>query len=114
LNGTGTYTVRLPPSRGKYKNVKVGGFASKREAARYQELKLMEKANLISDLRSQVCFELVPKQDGERAVKYIADMVYKDRLGNICVEDAKGFKTQVYIIKRKLMKFRHGISIIEV
>ena len=57
---------------------------------------------------------LIPKgKDGERAVKYIADFVYKEN-GQVIVEDVKGKKkTQVYILKRKLMLERHGIKILE-
>lgn len=100
----------------KYNNIKtvVDGitFDSKKEAQRYQTLKLFEKAGMITDLKCQVAFELIPKQDGERAVKYIADFVYKE-LGKVVVEDVKGKRTQVYILKRKLMLERHGIKILE-
>lgn len=87
-------------------------FDSKKEAKRYQELKLLERGGVISDIDCQVKFELLPKQDGERAVKYIADFVYKEN-GQVIVEDVKGKKTQVYILKRKLMLERHGIKILE-
>jgi hypothetical protein len=78
-------------------------FDSKAEANRYCELKLLQKANKISDLKLQVPFELVPKQKGERAVKYIADFVYLENGINI-IEDCKGIKTPLYIVKRKLTK----------
>ena len=103
---------------GKYNNtrVEVDGmpFDSKREAARWQELRLLERAGEISDLRRQVRYELVPKLPGERPVDYIADFVYRNKDGNEVVEDVKGVRTQVYIIKRKLMLWRHGIRIREV
>ena len=88
-------------------------FDSKREAARYTELKLMQRAGLISDLRRQVKFELIPKQQGERAVSYIADFVYSED-GQTVVEDVKGVRTPVYRIKKKLMLWRHGVRIREV
>jgi hypothetical protein len=88
-------------------------FASKREAARYTELKLMQRAGLISDLRRQVKYELIPKQQGERAVSYIADFVYTED-GKTVVEDVKGVRTPVYKIKKKLMLWRHGVKIREV
>ena len=88
-------------------------FDSKREANRYAELKLLERAGEISDLKLQVPFELIPKQPGERSVKYIADFVYLEG-GKSVVEDVKGKKTRDYIIKRKLMLWRHGITIKEV
>jgi len=88
-------------------------FQSRKEAKRYQELKLMQRAGLISDLRRQVKFELIPKQQGERAVSYIADFVYSED-GQTVVEDVKGVRTPVYRIKKKLMLWRHGVRIREV
>lgn len=83
-----------------------------REANRWCELKLLERAGKISDLQRQVKFELIPKQDGERPVYYIADFVYVEN-GREVVEDAKGKRTKEYIIKRKLMLYFHGIKIKE-
>lgn len=100
----------------KYNNVKTMidniPFSSKKEAQRYATLRMLEKTGCISDLKCQVAFELIPKQQGERAVKYIADFVYKEN-GRVIVEDVKGKRTQVYILKRKLMLERHGIKILE-
>lgn len=94
----------------KYHNKKttVGDitFDSRAEAARYAELKLLERAGAISGLRLQVSFELVPKQSGERSVVYKADFVYTER-GRTVVEDVKGMRTRDYIIKRKLLKWRY-------
>ena len=100
----------------KYHNTKVRAgdevFDSRREYNRWCELRLLERAGQISELKRQVAFELIPKQDGERSVKYIADFVYtKD--GKMVVEDAKGAKTPAYIIKRKLMLFVHKIRVKE-
>lgn len=96
----------------KYHNKKIvvegKTFDSKKEANRYQALKMLENANIIRNLSRQVPFELVPKQDGERAVKYIADFVYVETAtGKIIVEDVKGYRTDVYKIKRKLFKWRY-------
>lgn len=88
-------------------------FDSKREACRYSELKLLTKAGEISDIERQVEYQLIPKQPGERAVKYIADFRYKNKDGQTIVEDVKGYKTEVYKIKRKLMLYVHGIKIRE-
>ena len=93
-------------------------FDSIKECQRYCELKLMQRAGVISDLQLQVPFELIPTQriDGkvvERAVNYIADFVYKQD-GQTVVEDTKGMRTKDYIIKRKLMLWVHGIRIREV
>ena len=96
-------------------------FDSKAEFRRWQELKLMERAGEISDLKRQVKYELIPAQKDstgrvlERAVSYIADFEYIDRRTNCCiVEDAKGMRTKEYIIKRKLMLYLRGIRIREV
>jgi hypothetical protein len=90
-------------------------FDSKKEANRYRELRLMVDAGVISDLELQPVFELVPKQDGERAVKYVADFQYRSGSETV-VEDVKSpaTKTPVYRIKRKLMLFVHGIRVREV
>ena len=102
------------------KKVTVGGiqFDSKKEARRYLELDTMAKAGLIQDLCLQVKYELIPSQriNGkvvEREVAYVADFVYEQN-GETVVEDTKGVKTKDYIIKRKLMLFRHGIKIKEI
>lgn len=111
--------------RSKYhaKKVTIGGVKhdSKAEGRRWQELKLMERAGEISDLKRQVKFELIPAQRDstgkllERAVCYIADFEYIDRRTNCCVvEDVKGVRTKEYIIKRKLMLYLRGIKIREV
>lgn len=93
-------------------------FASQNEARRYQELRFMLRAGLISDLRLQVPYELIPSQKVggkvvERPVKYVADFVYTEN-GKTVVEDAKGMRTKEYIIKRKLMLWQHGIQVREV
>lgn len=106
----------------KYRNKKTTldgvEFDSKREAARYSQLRMLERVGQIRDLSLQPKFTLVDSQrraDGkaERPVVYIADFMYFE--GDICVvEDAKGMKTPEYIIKRKLMLSRHGITVKEV
>ena len=99
-------------------NGEVLTFDSSRELERWLELKIMERGKAIKNLQRQVPFELVPKhkrEDGktERAVTYIADFVYTEN-GKTIVEDVKGYRTKEYIIKRKLMLDRHGITIKEV
>ena len=121
--------------RNKYhsKKVEVNGivFDSKKEAKRYSELSLLEKARTITELQRQVKYVLIPaqrepdtigKRGGiikgktiEKECSYIADFVYRDaETGELIVEDTKGFRTKDYIIKRKLMLFVHGIRIQEV
>ena len=104
-------------------------FDSGREAERYAQLKLLQKAGKISGLSLQVRFDLLPAQYAEtcgefytkgpkkgqqkrgkcieKAVTYIADFVYCEN-GRMIVEDAKGCRTKDYIIKRKLFRWRYG------
>ena len=124
--------------RGKYYNKKVEKdgikFDSVKELHRYCELKIMEQAGQIQCLKLQQPFELIPAQYEyfesysdktgkrlkdkrkvvERSCKYVADFVYLDKNGKIVVEDTKGFKTKDYAIKRKLMRYIHGIAIKEI
>ena len=96
--------------RNKYnaKKTKVDGilFDSKKEAVRYSELKLLEEAGLIENLALQVNFELVPKTETERALNYRADFTYTED-GLEIVEDVKGKKTDLYIAKRKMFKYKY-------
>lgn len=111
-------------------------FASKKEAQRYAVLKVLQKSGVISDLRMQVPFVLIPEQrepeewvpykkpvNGkagrwkpgktiERPCVYVADFVYQQD-GQTVVEDVKGRRTREYIVKRKLMLKEHGIRIKE-
>lgn len=89
-------------------------FASKREAARWCDLRLMLRAGLIKDLERQVPLEIVPKTQKYRARYYVADFVYTDcATGKRVYEDTKGCATQVYQLKRALVYWRYGIDIIE-
>lgn len=99
--------------RRKYANKKSGGYDSKREHDRANELRLLERAGKIRDLQEQVKFELIPKQLGERSCSYVADFCYIDEHGSKIVEDVKGMKTRDYIIKRKLMLWVYGIKVLE-
>lgn len=97
----------------KYSNQKVVidniKFDSKKEANRYLELKIIEKAGEISNLQLQKSFLLIDKQKDERAVTYKADFVYyDDKKQRWIAEDVKGYKTKEYIIKRKLFKSIYG------
>lgn len=108
-------------------------FDSAKEARRFGELSLLQKAGEISDLRTQVKYVLIPaqrepdtvgKRGGvikgrliERECAYIADFVYK-RNGVEVVEDVKGYKGgtayALFSCKRKLMLWVHGIHINEI
>lgn len=100
----------------KYKNVKVTldglNFDSKAEAARYVELKQMQAGGLISGLQCQETFALAI--DGALICKYRADFSYTDGAGQRVVEDVKGVRTQVYLLKKKLMKILLGIAVQEI
>lgn len=105
-------------------------FDSKKEAERYAELKMLERLGVIQHLERQKEFVLIPAQmlptpisqpskgggymkSVEKAVKYVADFVYR-KDGHTVVEDTKGIKTEGYIIKRKLMLYVHGIQVMEI
>ena len=118
----------------KYGNAKIeiDGhiFDSRKEASRYIDLSLLQKAGEISDLQMQVKYVLIPAQREpdsfgskggirkgkliEKECSYIADFVYKDKAGKTVVEDVKGFRTKEYMIKRKLMLFFREIRIREI
>lgn len=99
----------------KYQSEVVGKYDSKKEYKRAQELKFLEHVGQIKNLEEQPEYELLPKQKGERAVKYTGDFRYVEN-GEIVVEDVKSeaTKTPLYIVKRKLMLWIHGIRIKEV
>lgn len=100
----------------KYKNVKttVDGFKfdSKKEANRYCNLKLLQKAGEISELEMQPKYPLTV--NGVIVATYIADFRYVIKgFINYTVEDVKGVKTPVYRLKKKLMKAIYKIDILE-
>lgn len=97
------------------KKVVVDGitFDSKREAARYKELKALERVGKIDCLDLQPRFELQEsfKHDGKtvRKIEYVADFKYLDvALEKWVVEDVKGMKTDVYKLKKKLFLHKYG------
>lgn len=73
-------------------------FDSKAEARRYSQLKLLERASKIHDLRLQPSFKL------HAGIKYIADFKYTEN-GKLVVEDVKGMETAVFRLKQKLFSF---------
>lgn len=101
--------------RRKYNNrkVEIDGikFDSKREARRYQELKLLERNGNISALELQPRFELLSKyRNGAgkaiRKMEYVADFKYIQD-GQVIIEDTKGFKTKDYLLKKKLFEKKY-------
>ena len=98
----------------KYHNKKIVidniTFDSKLETKRYTELKLLQRNGLIKDLQLQPSYELIPtfkkNKKTYRKACYIADFSYYDtELNKTIVEDTKGFKTDVYLLKKKLFEY---------
>lgn len=87
-------------------------FDSKKEAKRYQELKLLERAHQIRDLKLQVPFILLPKSEYGRDIKYVADFTYYEG-DKFIVEDVKGVRTSTYKVKKRLLAEKYGIKIRE-
>ena len=95
-------------------------FDSHKEAQRYAQLRLLERAGRITNLRCQVKYILIPAQRDERGrllereCSYVADFVYFDlTLGREVVEDSKGYRTDTFKLKKKMMLWFHGIQITE-
>lgn len=84
-------------------------FDSTAEATRFDVLRQMERAGLITDLERQVRFPIVLA--GQAIADYIADFVYRDAQGERHVEDTKGFDTATSRLKRKAVEAGHGITI---
>lgn len=92
-------------------------FASLKEMGRYQELRLLEKGKQIKSLTLQPKFLLQPAfvdrtKTSHRAIYYVADFAYfeLDKLGNFThkvIEDVKGYKTDVYLLKKKLLLYQY-------
>lgn len=109
-------------SKSKYKNIKVTihgiTFDSKKEAARYLYLKDQLRQGGIKDLELQPAFVIAGPVmlDGKKrpARKYKADFSYINHAGEYVVEDVKGMKTDMYKLKRHLVKELHGIEVIEI
>jgi len=92
-------------------------FASKKEGRVYQELKLRESAGEIADLKLQPVLRCdIPGMGGtiHHICNYKADFLYFDRkLEKMVWLDAKGFRTPIYRLKRKLVLALFGIAITE-
>ena len=104
----------------KFGNVKtvIGDltFDSKKEAVRYGELRLLERAGEIANLKLQPRYPLVV--NGKRVCTYVGDFSFDERgsegVWTPVVEDAKGFRTREYITKAKLFEALNGFPIREV
>jgi hypothetical protein len=97
-------------------------FASKKEARRYAELKMLEKAGEVKELQLQPRFPLFSPGRGtggpyarEHICDYVADFRYREgSRGLLVIEDVKGVKTAVYRLKKKWFEAQYGIEIREV
>ena len=104
----------------KYKNKKIEYdgilWDSKKEMSYYIKFKLMEKSGEISELKRQVKYELQPKYQFKgksiRQILYIADFTYKKN-GIIHVIDVKGYRNEIYKLKKKIFEYKYGIEIEE-
>jgi hypothetical protein len=103
----------------KYKAIKTTvnniTFDSRAEANRYLTLKLLEKANYISDLKCQVPFTLFEKSPYGRSLNYIADFSYVEN-NNLIVEyvKSKATITPLYKLKKRILAEKYNIIIKEV
>lgn len=108
--------------KSKYKNVPViiDGikFQSKKEGAHYRKLKALLEAGKISNLKLQPKFNIAASVmlDGKKKAirKYTADFSYIDEHGEYVVVDVKGFRTEMYKLKRHLVKELHDIEVTEI
>lgn len=116
-----SYPITTEAKRNKYHNKKVLidniTFDSIKEGNRYKELKLLESKGIITDLQLQVKYELQPSyminNKTTRSINYVADFTYI--LDNkLIIEDTKGYRTEVYKLKKKMFEFKYGIEISEV
>lgn len=114
--------MEISRNMNKYRNkeVTVDGlrFQSVKEASRWQELKMLERAGEITGLNRQFRIEIVPKTRLHRARYYVADFVYFDKEQKKTIyEDVKGYKKglayQMFTLKRDILYWRHGIEIKE-
>lgn len=122
-----------PPSKSKYRNKKIKAdgytFDSEKEYLRYYELKLLEKAGNITDLKIKERFELVPKTPRfKNSIYYESDFTYTDENNNFIIEDVKPDfsnlksekaykKTNAYYIfkiKKRWLYERYGYIITEI
>jgi hypothetical protein len=106
--------IKIKARRKKYRNVPVwvdgARFDSKKEAVRWHTLRLLQKAGRISGLERQQRYNLFV--NGIKVAAYVADFVYWENNRRV-VEDAKGYRTRDYQIKKKLMLAVWGITIRE-
>ena len=113
----------IDQKKNKYNNTKVEykgiRFDSIKEMKHYQLLEYLQKIGEIKELKLQVPYELIPKykinNKTVRKTSYVADFTYittKD--DKLHIVDTKGFKTDVYRLKKKLFEYKYGVEVEEV
>ena len=113
----------IDQKKNKYHNTKVEykgiKFDSIKEMKHYQLLEYLQRIGEIKELKLQVPYELIPKykinNKTVRKTTYIADFTYittKD--DKLHIVDTKGFKTDVYRLKKKMVEYKYGVEIEEV
>ncbi len=109
------------PSQAKYRNKRFRDengvwWDSLKEYRRWQDLRLLETAGKIERLEKKVPFDLLPAAMKEhkrmRPIRYVADFVYYED-GIKIVEDAKGYRNKLYLMKKRMMWQLLGIEIFE-
>ena len=83
-------------------------FASKKEAKRYLELKMLRTSGHVVFFLRQVPFHL------QGGIKYVADFLVFWENGEVTIEDVKGLKTPMYNTKKKQVEAAYPITITEV
>lgn len=109
--------MKRPSKFGNVKTIVDGvSFMSAKEGRRFSELKLLERAGEISNLKLQPRYPLIV--NGKKICTYVADFSFDERKGEgvwaPVVEDAKGFRTREYINKAKLFEAIFGFPVREV
>ena len=77
------------------------------------QLKHLESVGLIFDLELQPPFKYMSDNGKKKLFTYKADFKYTDEFNQIVIEDVKGYRTEVYKLKKKLIEDRYGITIYE-
>jgi len=83
-------------------------FSSKKEQKRYQELKLLQSSGELIFFLRQVPFHLPGN------VRYVCDFMNFWANGEVTIEDVKGFKTDMYTTKKKIVESIYPIEIQEI
>lgn len=90
-------------------------FASKAEAKRYSELKLLERAGRIRDLKLHVEYPLIV--NGEKVGKYTCDSEYIEpgpAGDELVTEDVKGRAARDWPLRKRLFAALYGRKVREI